>query len=361
VQTFIVADMKRMRLHSPHSPMTRIARVVVFALVAFCASRFGIAQNIPLISGGLGFFTNTNGGKTTYYPYIEPVIAAPLGNHFLVESRATVLDTFSPKSSGGYQRNSVFKTVDYLQAEVFAGSHLTVVAGEFLTPFGTYNERLGQIWVANFQDLPLIYGVGTMNTGSSVGGQLRGSAVSTENYSISYAAYFSSNVNSNYFGAERASGGQGQIYFPKKGLEIGTSYGRSLAGIHENNVGGHLWWEPINSPFRFRSEYAHAPHADGYWFETDYRLSHFGGTESLVGRLEPIFRMQQTFRNRPDPNDGLPTFNTQEPEFGLNYHLPHEVRINSSYSRQFVSTGDVNIWETGIIYRFLFPTWKGKH
>lgn len=361
MQVVIVAGMKRRRLRSPGLKMFRSAPLIAIALlVAFCAERYGAAQDIPLISGGIGFFTSTYGGKTNYFPYIKPVIAAPLGSHLLVESRATVLDTFSPDPNGGYQRDPVFKTMDYLQTDVLVGPHLTFVAGEFLTPFGTYNERLTQIWVQNFQDIPLIYGVGTMNTGASVGGMLRGSAVSTPDYSVSYAAYYSANVDSNYFGAERSSGGQGAIYLPKKGLEIGASYGRSLAGVHENNVGMHLWWEPINSPFRLRSEYAHAPHADGYWFETGYRLSQFGGADSLLGRLEPIFRMQQTFRFRPDPNDGLPTLNTQEADFGLDYHLPHEVRINTSYARQFSPGGVVNIWETALIYRFLFPTWKGK-
>jgi len=349
-----------MRLRSLYPKPAALTKVGIFALMAFCAGRYGNAQNVPLISGGIGFFTATNGGKTNYYPYVEPVIAAPFGNHFMVESRATILDTFSPDPNGGYKRNPVFKTMDYLQAETFAGPHLTVVAGEFLTPFGSYNERLTQIWLDNLQDIPLIYGAGTMNTGASVGGMLRGSAASSQNYSISYTAYYSANVNSNYFGAERASGGQAQVYFPKKGVEVGISYGRSLAGVHENNVGGHLWWEPIKSPFRFRSEYAHAPHSDGYWFESDYRLSAFGGAGSLAGRLEPIFRMQQTFRSRPDPNDGLPSVNTQRADFGLDYHLPHEVRINTSYSRQFSSRGNVNIWETAIIYRFLFPIWKGK-
>ena len=321
MKTDIVSVMKRMRLCSPRPKLTRLGRIIVFVLTALCAEQYAVAQNAPLISGGVGFFTTTNGGKTSYEPRIDPVIAAPLGNHLLVESRATVLDSFSPDPKGGYKRNPVFKTMDYLQADVLLGPHLTFVAGEFLTPFGTYNERLSQIWVANFQDTPLIYGVGTMNTGDGVGGMLRGSAVSTDNYSISYAAYYSANVNSNYFGAERSIGGQGAIYFPKKGLEVGASFGRSLAGTHENNVGGHLWWEPIGSPFRFRSEYAHAPHAGGYWFETDYRLSHFGGNDSVLGRLEPVFRMQQTFRDRPDSTNFLPTNNQQEPEFGLDYYL----------------------------------------
>ena len=354
-----MANMKRMRLYSIYPKLTCLARVIVFALVAFCAERFGIAQDIPLISGGVAFFTNTDGGKTNYQPYVEPVIAAPLGSHLLVESRATVFDTFAPKASGGYQRDSLFKTMDYLQADVLLGPHLTFVAGEFLTPFLSYNERLSQIWVANFQDTPLIYSIGTMNTGDGVGGMLRGSVVSTQDYSISYAAYYSANVNSNYFGAERSSGGQTALYLPKKGLELGASYGRSLAGTHENNVGIHLWWEPINNPFRFRSEYARAAHDEGYWFETDYRFSHFGGKDSVIGRLEPLFRMQQTFRSAPDSTNFLPTNNQQEPEFGLNYYLPHEVRINSSYERQ-LGNGNANIWETGIIYRFLFPTWKSK-
>ena len=351
--------MKHMRLPSPHPHLAWFTRVLVLALAALCARQYANAQDTPLISGGVAFFTTTTGGNTNYQPYIEPVIAAPLGSHLLIESRATVFDTFTPKASGGYQRDSLFKTVDYLQANVLLNSHITFVAGEFLTPFLSYNERLSQIWVANFQDTPLIYSIGTMNTGDGVGGMLRGSAVSTENYSISYATYYSANVNSNYIGAERSTGGQTAIFFPKKGLEIGTSYGRSLAGTHENNVGIHVWWEPTNSPFRFRSEYAHAAHDEGYWIEADYRLSRFGGNDSLLGRLEPIFRMQQTFRSAPDSTNFLPTKNQQEPEFGVNYYLPHEVRINSSYERQ-LGNGNANIWETGVIYRFLFPTWKGK-
>lgn len=356
----IVAAMLRFRLTSSYCKIIRLTRVIVLALAALCSMRYGTAQDTPLISGGIGFFTSTNGGNTNYTPEVKPVLVAPLGEHVLVETRATVLDTFFPKPHVGYTRANVFKAMDYLQADILAGSHLTIVGGEFLTPFGTYNERLTQIWLENFQDLPLIYGVGTMNTGSGVGGMARGSAFSTQHLSLSYAAYYSANSTNAYFGAERSSGGQGQIYLPEKGLEIGASYGRSLSGTHENFSGIHVWWEPINSPFRFRSEYGHAPHSQGYWFETGYRLSRFGGPDSPLGRLEPLFRMQQTFRDKPDSNDGLPSVNTQRADFGLDYHLPHEVRINTSYSRQFSSSGNVNIWETAMIYRFMFPTWKSK-
>ena len=66
------------------------------------------------------------------------------------------------------------------------------------------------------------------------------------------------------------------------------------------------------------------------------------------------------FAIAPDPSDGLPSADTKRADFGLDYHLPHEVRINTSYSRQFSATGNRDVWETGILYRFLFPTWKGK-
>jgi len=352
--------MKRMRLLLSQHTMTRLAWVFAVAVVAFCAERNGIAQNVPLISGGFGFFTRTNGGDTTYFPYLKPTAAVPLGNHVLIESRVSLAEFLSPVTHKGY-KFSTFKTVDYLQGDVFAGPHLTIVGGEFLTPFGTYNERLSQIWNEALPDLPLIFGVGTMSTATSVGGMARGSIFSNQHVSLSYAAYYSSNITNRYFAAERSSGGQGILYLPEKGLEIGGSYGRSLLGTHENFEGMHVWWEPIDSPFEVRSEYARAPHAQGYWFETYYRLSHFGGEDSLLGRLETVFRMQQTFRSQPDANDSLPDVNTQRADFGLDYHLSHSVRINTSYGRQFASTGDVNIWETALIYRFLFPVWKEKH
>jgi hypothetical protein len=143
-------------------------------------------------------------------------------------------------------------------------------------------------------------------------------------------------------------------------LEAGASYGRLLQGAAANFAGAHMWWEPAGTAFRLRSEYARGPHSSGYWIEADFRLSRFKGGESFACRFEPVFRMQQTFRSQPDASDGLPSAGTQLADFGLDYRLPHEVRINSSYSRQFSSAGNRNVWQTGIVYRFLFPTWRGK-
>jgi hypothetical protein len=319
-----------------------------------------VAQDVPLLSGGLGFLTNTNGGDTSYQTIAVPVLAAPIGQHLLVESRANILETFSPQGNGQGYDHSTFLGLSYLQADYIATPHLTVVGGYFLTPFGTYNERLSPIWISNLQDAPLIFGIGTMG-GSGTGGMLRGNAYSTEKVSISYAAYFSAGSTVKQFQSSRSTGGQVYAYFPKARLEVGTSYGRTLEGTQSNSFGAHVWWEPAKIPLKIRSEYAHGAHSQGYWIETDYRLSQIHGPDSLIGRLEPIFRLQQTFRNSPaDATDFLPSADTQRTDFGLDYHLPHEVRINTSYARQFSSTGNFNVWETGIVYRFLFPAWKGK-
>lgn len=319
------------------------------------------AQDTPLLSGGIAYLTDTNGGNTSYSPLIEPLIAAPIGPRLLVESRAALLETFAPNGNGqpGYD-HSHFIGLTYLQGDYMASSHLNVIAGSFLLPFGTYNERLSPVWIGNFQDGPLVASLGLMSTGTGVGGQLRGSAISRDAFSLDYAGYFSARSGNEQFSSERSSGGRADLYLHEQHLEIGASYNRLLQGTQENFYGTHVWWEPANTAFRLRSEFARGHHAQGYWIEADYRTRAFGGPDSFAGRFEPLLRIQQTFRRDTIVSDGLPLVNTQRADFGLDYNLPHNTRILTSYSRQFSSAGNHNIWETGIVYRFLFPTWKGK-
>ena len=339
----------------------RLARIIVFAAAGFCVAQNAVSQDTPLISGGVGFFTSTNGGSTSYQPHIEPLLAAPIGKKLMLESRGIFFEEFSPKGGGqsGYDHSHLADLI-YLQGDYLATRHTTVVFGSYLLPFNTYNDRLSEIWIETLQDGPLIAGIGTLNSGTGVGGMLSGSAVSNDKFNISYNAWFSARSSSYYFNSERSSGGRVSLYLPQPRLEIGASYDRSLQGTQENFAGMHLWWEPKDTGLRFRSEYAHGAHAHGYWFETDYRTHAFGGPDNWIGRFEPVFRMQQTFRINNQGSDNVPSVNTQRVDFGLDYNLPHEARILTSYGRQFSPTGDVNIWETGIVYRFLFPTWKGK-
>jgi hypothetical protein len=327
--------------------------------ILLSVSRYARSQDTPMITGGVGFFSSTNKGPTSFDPTFMPLVAVPVTQNFLLEGRGYALESVTPRRNGESDQTKLFYGLSYLQLDYLATRHLTLVAGKFLTPFATYNERLTPIWIGNFQASPLIFSIGTLN-GAGTGGEARGSLFSNAKVSVDYAAYMSANVAAKEFKSSRATGGRVNAYFPSHRIEVGTSYGRMFEGAHEDASGAHFWWQPWSIPLSIRSEYGHGTHAQGYWMEAGYRLSQFKGPDSVIGRFEPVFRMQQVFRNSPDPTDGLPGTDTQRADFGFDYFLPHEVRIITSYSRQFSSTGNGNIWQTGLVYRFLTPAWPGK-
>ncbi|HEY4356210.1 MAG TPA: hypothetical protein VGN16_10720 [Acidobacteriaceae bacterium] len=341
-----------------HAQHLRLAAFSLLVCVFGSVMPHARAQDTPLISGGVGFLTNTNRGSTSYTMTIAPVAEVPLGQRVLIESRANVLEAVFPTNPG--YNTAHFAGISNLAADVQVNSHVTLVGGLFYTPFNTVSERLSPIWINNFQDFPIIAGIGVVGSGNSLGGQVRGNAFSNDNVSVDYTAYFSAKTSNEQFSARRTSGERVTFFFPKSGVEVGESVNFILEGVHSHNVGAHLWWSPTNSWFRFKSEYAHAAHAQGYWMEGAWRLTAFGGPDTALGRLEPVARWQQVFRNQADPTDGLPGQDQNRADFGLDYHLQHEVRINTSYARVFTAGRNGNIWETGLIYRFLFPAWKGK-
>jgi hypothetical protein len=317
------------------------------------------AQDTPLISGAAAFLSTTNGGVTFIQPVIVPVAEVPIGRRFLIESRADLRGFIAPTNGNGSYDSQFFATLEYLQLDVLVNSKLTITAGRFLTPFQTYNERLTPLWIRNFPDIPLIYPIGTRTSGSSDGGMVRGDLVSKPGWQLNYAAYFSANCTAEQLQAGRSTGFRTGVFIPSKRLEIGASYERFLQDQDSNSAGVYLWWKPWRFPLQVRSEYAHGPHVQGYWIEAAYRLSQLGGTNKWIAGLQPQFRMQQFFRSRPVQGDSLPAHDTNQADFGLNYNFPHEIRLSASYSRQFTSPVDRNIWNIALTYRFLFPALPG--
>lgn len=331
----------------------------VAAAVLLAAPRPVLCQYTPSVSGAVGFLHNTNKGVTGYAPNFMPVALVPVGQHVLFETRGTFVESITPGTNGRSERTRFNRGYAFIQLDVLATRHTTFVLGKFQTPFATYNERLSPIWIGKFQDGPLTFPIGN-NGAAGTGGEMRGSLFSGSKMSIDYATFYASNVTGGQFKSTRATGGRMDVYFPGTGVEVGTSYTYIFSGAHPNAFGAHFWWQPVGGALAVKSEYAHSTHSQGYWIETAYRLLHWKGPESAIGRLEPVFRLQQTFRNSPDGTDNLPGVDTHRADFGLNYFLPHEVRINGSYSRQFASTGNGNIWRTGLTYRFVLPAWPGK-
>jgi len=332
--------------------------VVIF--LASCSAGAQAQETIPILSGGAGFFGASAAGAHYYQPVLAPVLTVPLGKKWLIESRADLREFISRENgtSGPYQ-GKFFGTLEYLQVDYLANSHVTITAGRFLTPFGIFNERLSAIWIDKFQDPPVIAAIGTGH-GYSDGIMLRGPLVASAGFQLNYAVYFSTLSTVEKFESQRGTGGRIGIFLPGTRLELGASYRRTLEDGGENSTGVDLSWAPYAAPVEIKGEWAHSDSGHGYWIQASYRLSHLTGSDSGLGRLEPVVRMQQFFRSKPVPGDALPAGNLQRPEFGLNYYLPHEIRLNGSYARQYFSnTTDSNVWEFGITYRFLFPLWPG--
>jgi len=333
--------------------------MVVMFLVG-CSASAQAQETVPILSGGAGFFGASAAGAQYYQPVLAPVLTVPLGKKWLIESRADLREFISRENgtSGPYQ-GEFFGTLEYLQVDYLANSHVTISAGRFLTPFGIFNERLSAIWIDKFQDPPVIAAIGT-GRGYSDGFMLRGLLLASTGFQLNYAAYFSTLSTVEKFESQRGTGGRIGIFLPGTRFELGASYRRTLEDGGENSTGVDLSWAPHAAPVEIKGEWAHSDSGHGYWIQASYRLSHLTGSDSGLGRLEPVVRMQQFFRSKPVPDDALPAGNLQRPEFGLNYYLPHEIRLNGSYARQYFSnTTDSNVWEFGITYRFLFPLWPG--
>jgi hypothetical protein len=340
-----------------------LRKASLFVLFTLCAGlELGAQSDIPVISGGLQYESTTAGGVTTMQPVIQPVVLIPIGDHWLIESRAT-FDEFIFREDGnsGPYHALTFSTVDYLQLDYIANSHLTISVGRFLTPFGIFNERLAPVWLRNFQDVPLILPIGTLTSASSDGAMVRGSLYSRKDLELNYTAYFSalSTSTTNKFEAGRAAGGRVGVFLPQARLEIGMSYQKLLEDQRQNSVGAYFAWQPYRVPLDIKGEYAHSRNGQGYWAEAGYRFSQFRGEDSWLGRLQPIGRMQQFDRGTFSPIDGLPGADTRQVDFGLNYYLPHNVRLNTSYGRQFSSLGNSNIWNFEVTWRFLTPLIPG--
>jgi hypothetical protein len=316
------------------------------------------AGHIPIISGGFGYIHNVNGGVPTLMPQIDPVLVAPFGRRFLLESRTDFTGVFQREDlTSGPFKGSVFTNVDYAQLDWLLNTHVMPIGGKYLLPFGLYNERLGPIWVKNLQDPPFTVSIGTRTTGSGDGLLLRGVAVQTPAMSTQYSAYYSVHSGVEQLQSARTAGGDVSVFFGKPRLEIGTSYQRFLESRHINNSAVYISWQPLEASLDVKAEYDYSYFGQGYWLEGAYRLDRLS-LPSLIQKVQFVGRMQQVFPLNGGGN-GIPRVRTDRFDAGLNYYLRDNLRIISSYARSFSSQRNANVWDVGFTYRFMIPLWFG--
>ncbi|HEU5402086.1 MAG TPA: hypothetical protein VFU86_12060 [Terriglobales bacterium] len=338
--------------------MKRPVQIVFFLLTLGLGTSLS-QSGVPIISGGAGFISTTDGGQNFFQPVVAPVVVVPMGSRLSLETRFDLREFIAKDVNGNYDATG-FTAIQYLQLDYQVAPQVTLSAGRFLSPFNMYSERMSAVWIHNFQEAPLIFPIGTRTSGSSNGAMLRGAAISRSNWEINYTAYFSADSTVEKFESGRTAGGRAGVFFAKPRLEIGASYQRFLQDQHYNATGAYLSWEPPQVPVEIRSEYAHSPAGHGYWVEGAFRFVNAPVSSSLLARLEPVVRMQQFWRTAFLTGDLLPGGDARQADVGLNYYLPRNVRLNASYGRFLNSVGaDRNDWNVAVTYRFLFPLFPG--
>jgi len=340
-----------------------VRRSRYFPLLVFLISAPLFAQTpasdspVPILTGTAGYFNFVTAGQNEIDTQVNPVLLVPLGDHWLVESRAEFEGAFQRPPDGGSYGGMVSKNLDYLQVDYIANPYLTVDVGRFLTPFGIFNERLYPIWIRSLQQDPLIL---PLSAESSDGMMLRGGFPVNAKVNLNYAAYVSAVSSAhNNLQSDRNVGGRMGVFLPGPRVEVGASWQKLLQDERSNAFGFHFAWQPTRLPLNVHSEYARSNQGSGYWVDGAYRFSQVLFWQKAMRRLEFAGRAEQFFSGQISSDEaqalGLPGANTREGEFGLNYYLHDGLKAVASYGRQFSSVGNFNLWTVGIAYRFAVP------
>ena len=338
-------------------------RAASILLIVCSISAFSSAQTtwsdrpVPILTGSAGYFTFVSAGQTQLNAQVNPVLLLPLGDRWLVESRAEFQGAFQRPPGGGPFGGPVSKNLDYLQMDYIANPYLTVTVGRFLTPFGIFNERLYPIWIRSLQQDPLIL---PLSAESSDGMMLRGGFPVNAKANLNYAVYGSAvSTGHSNLGSDRNVGGRMGVFLPGPRVEVGASWQKLLQNGRTNAFGFYSTWQSQRVPLNMHSEYARSNQGSGYWVDGAYRLSQAPFWQRSMRRLEVAGRAEQFFSGQISSDAarafGLPGANTREGEFGLNYYLHDGLKAVTSYGRQFSSDGNANLWSVGIAYRFALP------
>jgi hypothetical protein len=349
------------RVKSPRALLAQAFIALFLALLAFVPSAFAQAgpdeatKPIPLLTGSSGFISDFTGGQPDLHPIVTPLVLLPLGQRWLFETRATFEnDLVEVPGRPGFHGGPVEKEVEYAQLDFIANPYMTITVGRFLTPFGIFNERLYPVWIRNLQSDPLILPIGVGPSNASTGAMIRGGFRALPQFNINYAVYFSALSTTTPVDSDRLAGGRAGIFVTKARLEIGGSFQHLLQQERSNLFGSHLIWQPTRLPLDIRGEYAHSKRGSGYWVEPAYKLSQLPFLQNEMRRTQLVARYQQFFTGQL-ANDSLPSVNTKQFEFGLNYYFMDGLKAACNYGRQFSNAGNVNVWTMGLTYRFVVP------
>jgi hypothetical protein len=258
----------------------------------------------------LGGYSKFNGQTGIFQsPSYGPWFLLQLNNKFLLEVNLDL-------STSG---------VEFGQAQVdwFVNNNLTVVAGRYLTPIGSFNERISPEWINKLPDIPIMFNQ-VIPQSSTDGIQLRGSRyLGGLPYKLEYSAYLGNGFQlaqtpkagqltpvadlNGITGSpdetnSKAYGGRLGMWIPRSGMNFGFS--GYTNGIFAPGLRSHysLWDFDLNyhrGNWDFRTEYGgnqqqagpiigHDIHRQGLYTQVAYR--NYGANNLHLSRLEGVFR-----------------------------------------------------------------------
>lgn len=340
-------------------PKISVAAMIAVAIslashVASAQEKPEVARPVPVLSGSFGFVPVIEGGHSTLVTVVSPVLLAPIGDNWLVESRGAFEGDFTRPDGGGSFGGKINKEVEYLQLDYIANRYLTLTAGRFLNPFGMYNERLYPVWIRNLQTDPLIL---PLEEDARDGFMVRG-GIPLNVANFNYTTFFSTKASINKLESDRAVGSRLGFFFPKQRLEIGATIQHSLEEDRSNKFGFHFEQQPSSLPLDLRAEYAHGVEGSGFWIEPAYRLAQIPFLNGVMRKTQMVARYQQFYAG-DGTNDEVPSVDTRVFESGINYYVADGLKVTASYGREFSKDGNKNIWTVGVAYRWVLPLGSG--
>jgi len=130
---------------------------------------------------GFGFagFEALRGEKSTFTAGFNPVFLWKPTDRLFFEAQIEL--TLEGTETG--------LALEYAQLSYILNDYMTIGAGRFLTPFGTFQERLHQAWINKLPDNPFAFDDGGITPEGTVGVQIRGGFALVGNSKMEYAVY----------------------------------------------------------------------------------------------------------------------------------------------------------------------------
>jgi len=126
----------------------------------------------PLITGyGFAGYTDRKGEKGTFEAGLNPILLWKLSDRLFFEGELELELSNNDEGEGETELDLEYANLSYI-----VNDFVTLKAGKFLAPFGTFADRLHAAWINKLPDAPLPFGHDGLGPTSEIGLQASGGA-----------------------------------------------------------------------------------------------------------------------------------------------------------------------------------------